>query len=81
MLENIYWSVIEFGFSIKQSHFFVYYSVFVTILGLILLWMGVRKIQIKARLSQELKSPRKTFYNEKMSQRDYEKMKSDLTKS
>jgi len=38
--------------------------------------MMIRKIQIKIAFAREVKNPRKTYYNEKMPVRDYERVKS-----
>ncbi len=69
------------GFSIKQSKFFAFYTGFVVLLGLSLVFMGYRKYKIGNTLREEAKSSVKKSYCEKVPIREYERRKNELTRS
>jgi hypothetical protein len=81
MFETIYEPLIELGFSIKQSKFFVFYTSLVVLLGLSLIFMAYRKLKIRSILRQEVKGSGGKSYCEKMSILEYERKKKELTRS
>jgi hypothetical protein len=81
MFEKIYEPVIEFGFSIKQSKFFAFYTGILVLLGLSLILMAYRKLKIRGVLRQEVKGSAGKSYCKKMSILEYERRKRELTRS